>query len=240
MDILINTQIWASLITLTILEIVLGIDNLVFLTIISGRLPPHQQQLGRQIGLCLALVLRLLLLATANLIIHMTTPLFSVFDQAISARDILLLAGGLFLIMKGTNEIHAGFVNNVSNYIPGQATIPPLGFASAVLQITIFDMVFSFDSVITAVGMAQNFVIMAIAIIIAIIAMLFASKPLGRFIEKYPSLKMLALSFLILIGVVLLADGLDFHVPRGYIYFSIAFSIAVEVLNICAGKRRLR
>lgn len=239
MNIFTDPQTWASLFTLTALEIVLGVDNLVFLAIVSSRLPPAQQQLGRKIGLILACVMRILLLATASWIVNMKEPFFTVFNQAISGRDILLIGGGLFLLVKGTNEIHAMFEERGMEILVGVADKMRLSFPVAITQIVLLDIIFSFDSVITAVGMSQQFIIMATAIVIAIVAMLFISDPLSAFIEKHPSIKMLALSFLILVGVILIADGFAFHVPRGYVYFAIAFSIFVETLNILAGSRRV-
>lgn len=236
MSILSDPQTWASLLMLIVLEIVLGIDNLVFLTIVSSKLPQKQQRLGRQIGLILALVLRLVLLAMVNWIAHLSEPLLTIWGQAFSARGLLLLGGGLFLLVKGTNEIHMTLVEVTERQLSLKKK--EISLLTAVIQISLLDLVFSFDSVITAVGMATEFIIMATAIIVAIIVMLFASEPLGKFIDKYPSLRMLALSFLILIGAILVADGFDFHVPRGYIYFAFGFSMAVEVLNILGGRRR--
>lgn len=227
-------QAWASLLTLTMLEIVLGIDNLVFLSVITSRVPSNNQKAARQFGLMLACVSRLLLLALITWMTKFTHPLFTIAGQAFSWRDLVLLAGGLFLLAKSTSEIHV----DVTPAIPEARSKLSANFWWVIIQIMILDIIFSLDSVITAVGMAQEFVIMALAIIIAVLLMLLASEPLSRFIHAYPTLKMLALSFLLLVGVVLIADGLGFHIPRGYLYFAIAFSIFVEILNILAGRRR--
>lgn len=233
-----DPQIWASLLTLTALEIVLGIDNLVFISIITSRVKFDKQKRARQFGLMLACVTRLLLLATIAWIIKLTTPLFSVLGQAFSWRDLILIAGGLFLLAKSTSEIHVDVSDRSEGASP--KTTRTLGFINAILQIMVLDIVFSLDSVITAVGLAQEFMVMAAAIIIAVLLMILASEPLGRFIQTYPTLKMLALSFLLLVGVVLIADGFSFHIPREYLYFAIAFSILVEILNILAGRRKSR
>lgn len=224
-----------SFITLTILEIVLGIDNLVFLTIITQKLPKHMQSRARKWGLTLAWVTRLILLASALWLSKWTQPLFTIFSYAVSGRDIFLIAGGLFLLTKATQEIHAEMDPDIQ-----KANILPkyVNFGLVIIQIALLDIVFSLDSVLTAIGLTTHFWLMAAAISIAIIAMIFASEPLSRFIEKNPTIKMLALSFLILIGMVLIADGLQSHIPRGYIYFAMAFSLFVEVLNMAARKRR--
>ncbi len=227
-------HVWASLLTLTILEIVLGIDNLVFIAIISSRLPVKKQKPARRVGLILALVTRLLLLAAITWLTRFTHPLFTLFDQTFSGRDLILILGGLFLLSKSTSEIHGGMTEEEEKIKFKQRA----RFFMVVIQIMFLDIIFSIDSVITAVGLAQEFIIMALAIVIAILLMIFASEPLSRLINHYPSLKMLALSFLLLIGVVLIADGFEFHVPRGYLYFAIAFSLFVEILNIIAGRRK--
>lgn len=230
-------DILMSFITLTILEIVLGIDNLVFLAIISQRLPKHQQPRARKLGLTLAWVTRLLLLASALALTKLTSPLFTLFGQAFSGRDIFLLVGGLFLITKATQEIHAEF-EPADNDDINKSAPKLLSFPFVVTQIAILDIIFSLDSVLTAIGLTQHFLLMAAAITIAIFIMVFASEPLSAFIEKHPTIKMLALSFLILIGMILIADGFEFHVPRGYIYFAMAFSLTVEVLNLIKQKQR--
>lgn len=232
-----DLQVWASLLTLTALEIVLGIDNLVFIAILAGRLPLAQQHRARQIGLALALVTRLALLASIAWIIGLTQPLFVVFDHPVSLRDVVLAAGGFFLIYKGTTEIHHRFEGDgrEETVTAGRAS-----FFGVVVQIMLLDVVFSLDSVITAVGMANSFWIMATAIVIAVALMLAASKPLAEFVERHPTVKMLALSFLLLIGMTLIADSAGFDVPKGYIYAAIGFSVAVEALNQFAARRGKR
>ncbi len=228
-----------SLITLTILEIVLGIDNIIFLAIISQKLPVHQQRKARQMGLTLAWVTRLLLLASAVWITQLTFPLFHIFDKGFSARDLFLLVGGLFLIAKATQEIHA----EVEPEADEKTAKPPTKkhyFGFVIAQIAILDIIFSLDSVLTAIGLTQHFWLMAVAITIAIITMIFASEPLSRFVARHPTIKMLALSFLILIGMVLIADSFEFHIPRGYVYFALSFSIFIELLNMLRRKRRVK
>ena len=225
-----------SLTTLTILEVVLGIDNLVFLAIVSQKLPKHQQKKARQIGLTLAWVTRLLLLASAVWITKLTHPLFSLFTMSFSGRDLFLLAGGLFLLTKATQEIHHELEEPEINH---NLISIKASFAMVVAQIAVLDIVFSLDSVLTAIGLTRRFWLMAVAITIAIIAMIFASEPLSRFIGRHPTIKMLALSFLILIGMVLIADGFEFYIPRGYIYFAMAFALFIEFLNMLRRKRRL-
>src|ERR1700758_4549191 len=231
--------LWASLLTLTALEIVLGIDNLVFIAILAGRLPAEQQNRARQIGLALALLTRLALLASIAWIIGLTQPLFELFGYPVSWRDIVLIAGGLFLLYKGTREIHhalEGGPEGEAEHGKGRTS-----FVGVVTQIMVLDIVFSLDSVITAVGMANALWVMATAIIIAVVIMLVASAPLADFVQRYPTVKMLALSFLMLIGMTLIADGAGFHVPKGYIYAAIGFSVGVEALNqLAARRRRLR
>jgi predicted tellurium resistance membrane protein TerC len=237
MDWLSDPQIWASLLTLTALEIVLGIDNLVFIAILAGRLPVAQQARARLVGLALALITRLALLASIAWIIGLTRPLFEVFGHAVSWRDIILVAGGFFLLYKGTSEIHRRFEDDAPQ---AEAISARTGFAGIVTQIMLLDIVFSLDSVITAVGMANELWVMATAIMLAVAIMLAASGPLAAFVERHPTVKMLALSFLLLIGTTLIADGAGFHVPKGYIYAAIGFSIAVEALNQLAARRRRR
>ncbi len=216
-----------SLLTLTFLEIVLGIDNLVFISILSARLKPEQRSRIRRFGLLLALVTRLLFLASVLWLTDLVKPLFKIAEHPLSVRDILLISGGLFLLVKSTQEVHNEFVDIKENTSYKQFSSPVL----AIIQIAILDIIFSLDSVITAVGLTQNFYIMATAITIAIIGMIYMSDYLSRIIHEYPSVKMLALSFLLLIGTVLIADGLGLNIPRGYIYFSICFSLFVETLN---------
>lgn len=231
-----DPQAWASLLTLTALEIVLGIDNLVFLSIVSGKLPPHQQNRARRIGLALALLMRIALLASLAWISHLVTPVFTIAEHEVTWRDLILLGGGLFLLAKGTWEIHEN-VEGAEHEAGGAAAS---GFGAAIAQIVMLDLVFSLDSVITAIGMAQDIGVMITAVVIAMAIMLVASGPVGTFIERHPTTKMLALSFLLLVGVALIADGLHFHIPRGYLYFAIAFSILVEVFNLLAAGRRAR
>ena len=231
-DLFLQPENWASLATLTILEIVLGVDNLIFLSILASRLPAHQQKLGRRLGLGAAVVTRLLLLASAAWIVTLTEPVFDFGEYEISWRDLLLLAGGLFLMAKATTEIHHA-VEGETQEATGK-TVATAGLMSVVLQIAIIDIVFSFDTVMTAVGMSDHFPIMAVAVIVAVIVMIFAAEPVSAFVGQHPTVKMLALSFLILIGVALIADGLHFHIPKGYLYFAVAFSVMVEMLNLWA------
>lgn len=217
-----------SLLTLTFLEIVLGVDNLVFISIASRRLPPHQQKSARRIGLLFALGTRLLLLASVLWVIGLTKPWFTLGGLGISGRDIFLILGGAFLLYKATQEIHTEIE------VKEEATIHLRKYASffvVVTQIAIFDIIFSLDSILTALGMTQRFVVMAIAITIAVVMMMIGSEPLSRFVNRHPTIRILALSFLLLIGTVLIADGFHFHVPRGYIYFAVCFSVLVEFLN---------
>ena len=236
MDWLTDPQVWASLVTLTALEIVLGIDNLLFIAIVAGRLPAERQNLARQVGLAMALITRLALLASIVWIIGLTRPLFEVLGRPVSWRDIVLITGGLFLLYKGTTEIHEGVEGA---HGPNQeAGAVRTSFVGVVAQIMLLDIVFSLDSVITAVGMANSLWVMAAAIVIAVVIMLAASRPLADFVGRHPTVKMLALSFLLLIGMTLIADGAGFDVPKGYIYAAIGFSIAVETLNQLAARRR--
>ena len=233
LEFLADPQVWMSLLTLTALEIVLGIDNLIFLSIVSGRLPLHQQRLARQIGLALALLGRLALLFSLTWIIGLTAPVFSIGEHGVSWRDLVLLVGGLFLIVKGTMETHHMLEGHEQ-----EAGIGTLTFGVAVVQIIILDIVFALDSIITAVGMTDLLPVMVIAVVIAMIVMLVAANPVGDFVNNHPTVKMLALSFLLLVGVALVADGLHFHIPRGYLYFAIAFSALVEALNLLASRAR--
>lgn len=228
MDWLVNPEIWISLLTLTVLEIVLGIDNVVFISILAGKLPPHQQAKARQLGLGLALVSRILLLCGLAWIMGLKTVLFTLFGHGFSGRDLILLLGGLFLIGKATHEIHDKLEGE-----DGRVTrrLPPT-FASVIVQILLIDIVFSLDSVITAVGMARQLGVMIAAVVLAVVFMLMFAGFISRFIETHPTLKMLALSFLLLIGVVLVADGLGQHINKGYVYFAMAFSVMVEALNL--------
>jgi predicted tellurium resistance membrane protein TerC len=233
----ITMDIILSLITLTILEIILGIDNIIFLAIISEKLPQNQQAKARRVGLALAWVSRLILLASAVWITKLTTPLFVLFDIGFSGRDLFLLAGGIFLLVKATQEIHLELdVNEKENTVINK----PSQFGMVITQIALLDIIFSLDSVLTAIGLTSHFWLMAVAITIAIITMVFASEPLSELVKRYPTIKMLALSFLILIGMVLIADGFHSHIPRGYIYFAMGFSLSIEFLNIIKNKRKAK
>lgn len=232
-----DPSIWLSLVTLTGLEIVLGIDNLVFIAILTGRLPEKRRALARKVGLALALITRLILLATIAWIVTLNQPLFTVASLGISWRDLILIAGGVFLMVKATHEIH----NEVEGEERMKGTrLKGATFGVVVAQIAILDVIFSLDSVITAVGMADDLWVMVLAVSIAMAIMLVASTPLANFVSAHPTVKMLALSFLIMIGVFLVADGLHFHIPKGYLYFSLAFSILVEALNHGVRRRRRR
>lgn len=234
MEILYDPKTWASFLTLTALEIVLGIDNLLFLSIISGRLPAEQQPMARRLGLALAVVARLLLLLGIAWMVGLSAPLFTLFGHPFSWRDLVLAGGGVFLLAKGTVEIHT----TVEGVEEEMRQARPSGFAAVIAQIVLLDIVFSLDSVITAVGMARHVPVMAAAIIVAVAIMLMASEPVSRFVQAHLSVKILALSFLILVGMSLVADGIGFHIPRGYLYFAIAFSVFVEMLNLRAARRR--
>lgn len=235
MQLLSDPDAWLSLITLTALEIVLGIDNIIFLAIVSQRLPEAQRPIARRIGLILALGLRVALLASIAWVISLTQPIITIADTAFSWRDIVLGVGGMFLLYKGTQEIH----NEMEGSDESHATVKAR-FAGVIVQIAILDLVFSLDSVITAVGMADHIEIMIAAVVIAIIAMMVAAEGVAHFIAKHPTVKMLGLSFLLLVGVALVADAMHFHIPRNYLYFAIAFSAMVEVLNLWARKKRSR
>ena len=235
-----NPQIWISLLTLTALEIVLGIDNLVFLTIITNRLPMHQREAGRKIGLSLALGTRLALLATLSWIVSLTYPVLSMFGQDFSWRDLILIGGGLFLFVKAIHEIHGTMEpEDDDSEVGGNVVAKALpSFGMTVVQIAIIDIIFSLDSVITAVGMVDTLWVMVVAVVISMIIMLLASTPLANFVSAHPTIKMLALSFLLLIGVFLIADGFGLHIPKGYLYFALAFSVIVEGLNYWMRRKR--
>lgn len=224
-----NPEAWVALTTLVALEIVLGIDNIIFISILVGRLPPEQRDRARRFGIGLAMISRLLLLFSIVWVMGLVEPWFSVLDYDISGRDLILIGGGLFLLAKATHEIHASFQIDESGSVTQAAAS---NFAAIIVQIAILDIVFSLDSVITAVGLVEHLEIMVIAVIAAVGVMLVAAKPIGEFVDNNPPIKMLALSFLILVGFTLMAEGLDVHVPKGYIYFAMAFSVAVEVLNM--------
>ncbi|AVM75325.1 Integral membrane protein TerC family protein [Magnetospirillum gryphiswaldense MSR-1] len=238
MEWLSDPQLWISLLTLAALEIVLGIDNLVFLTILSDRLPEAQRPLARKLGLAFALITRLALLASLSWIVGLVDPVFTVWGHAVSWRDIILIGGGLFLLTKATHEIHGSLEGEEDDGHGGAVKAAAAGFAATIIQIGILDIVFSLDSVITAVGMVDQLEVMAAAVIIAVIVMLVAAGPLSAFVSAHPTVKMLALSFLLLVGMALIADGLGFHIPKGYLYFAMGFSVLVEALNLIARKRR--
>ena len=233
LELLTDPHAWISLATLSVLEIVLGIDNIIFLSIVSARLPESQQAMARRIGLGIALLARVLLLLSLAWMIGLTEPIFEVMGFAVSWRDIVLGVGGLFLIVKGTTEMHHMLEGHGGESVAGTAT-----FAAVITQIVLLDLVFSLDSVITAIGIAEHIPIMVAAIVIAMAVMLLAAEPTARFVNAHPTVKMLALSFLLLIGAALVADGMHFHIPRGYLYFAIAFSIGVESLNLLAARAR--
>lgn len=227
---------WVALATLTALEIVLGIDNIIFLTILVGRLPASQRQSARLIGLGLAMGTRILLLLSIAWVMTLTKPLFSVFDLSFSGRDVILIVGGLFLMAKSTHEIHNSLEVDTHNE---ESSAPrKVSYLSILIQIALLDVVFSLDSVITAVGLAEHVEIMVIAIVTSVVVMMFSAKSIGEFVDEHPTLKMLALSFLILVGMALLGEGFELHIPKGYIYFAMAFSVMVEMLNIRMSKKR--
>lgn len=230
-----SPEAWLAFGTLVALEIVLGIDNIIFISILVGRVPEEQRNRARTLGIAFAMVTRLGLLFSLAWIMTLVNPLFSVFGHEISGRDLILILGGLFLLAKSTHEIHASLELHNESTDGGHKSA---GFLSVIVQIAILDIVFSLDSVITAVGLVQNLSIMVIAIVISVIVMLLAAKAISEFIDRNPTIKMLALSFLILIGCVLVAEGFDVHVPKGYIYFAMAFSVAVEMLNIRVRTKR--
>ena len=234
MEWLFSAEAWIALATLTALEIVLGIDNIIFITILVGRLPEQQRQRARVFGLALAMVTRILLLLSLTWVMGLTRPLLTLLGYAISGRDVILLGGGLFLLVKSTLEIHHSLegVDDVAKAATGASN-----FVATLVQIALIDIIFSLDSVITAVGLVRQIPVMILAIVIAVGVMMFCAKAIGDFVDRHPTLKMLALSFLILVGMALMAEGLEFHIPRGYIYFAMAFSVCVEMLNIKAHRK---
>jgi predicted tellurium resistance membrane protein TerC len=234
-ELLTSPEAWAALLTLTALEIVLGIDNVIFLSVIVSRIPEPQATRARQIGLILALVFRIVLLSLLVWLIGLTAPVFSAIGRSFSWRDIILIGGGLFLIAKATHEIHGEVEGDEE---AAERSGSGSAFLMVIIQIIIIDMVFSLDSIITAIGMAQDLRIMVAAVVIACVIMYVSSGPVARFVAEHPTTKMLALAFLVLIGVALVADGFEFHIPRGYIYFAIAFSAAVEMFNVLARRNR--
>lgn len=236
LDLLTDPTAWVSLVTLTAMEIILGIDNIVFISVLVGKLPPETAKRARSIGLLLALVFRILMLLGLTWLIGLTQPLFSAFGHDFSWRDLILIAGGLFLLVKATHEIHNEFEHDGS----GPTDLTGKAFTAVILQVALIDIVFSVDSIITAIGMAQHVPVMIAAVIIAMGVMWVSSGPVGGFIHRHPTTKMLALAFLMLIGVSLVADGVGMHIPRGYIYFAMAFAALVETVNVVAKGRRTR
>jgi predicted tellurium resistance membrane protein TerC len=235
-ELLSDPQVWIAFLTLTALELVLGIDNVIFISILVDKLPGERRDLARRIGLFLAMLIRIGLLFLLSWIVGLTEPLFSLFRQEISGRDLILIGGGLFLLWKSTKEIHQLLEGE-----KGEAsTAVRATFSAVILQITIIDIVFSFDSIITAVGIADQVAVMIAAVIVSVLLMMAFAGVLGRVVSAHPTIKMLALAFLLVIGVVLIADGFDHHVPKGYVYFAMAFSVAVELLNIRMRKRAVR
>lgn len=233
MEFLTSPEVIISLFTLTILEIVLGIDNIIFISIVAGRLPPEQQAKARTIGLSLALVMRLILLSMIAWLASLTTTVFSVFGNDFSWRDIILIIGGLFLLVKGTMEIH----HSVEGDQETKTSLKEVTMGAVLAQIVVIDVVFSLDSVITAVGMVDELWVMVTAVVLAMGVMIVAAKTVSEFVNAHPTVKMLALSFLLLVGIALIADGLQFHIPRGYLYFAVAFSLGVECLNLMVKKK---
>jgi predicted tellurium resistance membrane protein TerC len=234
-----NPTAWVALLTLVVLEVVLGIDNLIFISILTNKLPEHQRASARRLGIGAALVMRLVLLATISFIVQLTQPVFTLFGHGFSWRDLILIAGGLFLVWKATKEIHHTVdPEDHKDEMLGKTLQMSLG--GAIFQILLLDLVFSIDSIITAVGMTDEIAIMYIAVIVAVTVMLLAATPLANFIEKNPTIVMLALGFLLMIGMTLIADGMGYHVPKGYIYAAMGFSALVEGLNMLARRRRAR
>lgn len=223
-----DPQAWIALATLTALEIVLGIDNIIFISILAGKLPEHQQNKARMAGLAVAMISRIILLFSLSLIMKLTKPLFEIFEHGFSGRDLILIGGGLFLLAKSTIEIH----DKLEGTEHHSSTRAVSSFAGVLLQIMLLDIIFSLDSVITAIGMADRLVIMILAVVIAVAFMMFSVNAVSNFVDRHPTVKMLALSFLLLIGMTLMADGFGIHVPKGYIYFAMGFSVFVEMLNL--------
>ena len=235
MDWIADPNAWIALATLVALEIVLGIDNIIFISILCGRLPPEMRNRARMLGLSLALVMRILLLLSIAWIRKLTDPLFTVLGNAISGRDLILIVGGLFLLWKSVHEIHNSLEGAGE---AGAAAVATGTFGAILVQIALIDLVFSLDSVITAVGLVDDVSIMIIAVMMSVVVMMIAARPIGEFVDRHPTIKMLALSFLVLVGLVLMAEGFDTHIPKGYVYFAMAFSVAVEMLNLRARGRR--
>ncbi len=234
-ELILDPHAWLALVTLTALEIVLGIDNIIFISILVGRLPAARRRLARNLGLGLAMVSRIVLLLSITWVMGLTRELFTVWDNVISWRDLILLGGGLFLIAKSTLEIHTSLEGEEG----GHATTAAASFGSIIVQIMLIDIIFSLDSVITAVGLVEQIPVMVAAIVIAVGVMMLAAGAISAFVDRHPTVKMLALSFLVLVGVALVGEGLDLHIPKGYIYFAMAFSVVVEMLNLRLRKRRV-
>lgn len=233
MEFLSDPQVWIAFLTLSVLELVLGIDNVIFISILSGKLPQKEQARARYIGLFGALIMRVILLFSLTWVMGLTAPLFTIWGQAFSGRDLILLIGGLFLIFKSTHEIHGSLEGSEGE---GSRKVYA-GFTAVIIQIMLLDIVFSLDSVITAVGMVNNVWIMIAAVVVSIIAMMLFAGKIGAFVQQHPTIKMLALSFLLMIGLTLIAEGFEFHIPKGYVYFAMAFSVFVEILNIRLRKK---
>jgi predicted tellurium resistance membrane protein TerC len=234
MELLTSPEIWMAFLTLTLLEIVLGIDNIIFISVLTDRLPPEQRPRARYIGLGLAMGMRILLLLTLTWVMGLTLPLVTVLEEEVSGRDLILILGGAFLIFKSTVEVH----NSLEGEDESHAGRAAVGMTGVLVQIALVDIVFSLDSVITAVGLVKHIEVMVAAIVVSVLVMMALSGAIARFVEEHPTIKILALSFLLVIGVTLVAEGFDVHVPKGYIYFAMAFSMGVEMLNIRARKRR--
>ncbi|KQU91657.1 hypothetical protein ASC78_01650 [Variovorax sp. Root318D1] len=233
LELLTDPQVWIAFATLTALELVLGIDNIIFIAILVDKLPPANREFARRVGLVLAMVMRIGLLLVLAWIVGLVAPLFSVFNQEISGRDLVLILGGLFLIWKSTTEVHQSLEGEHEQ----KSSAAKATLASVMLQIVLVDMVFSLDSIITAVGMVDDVRIMIAAVIASVLLMMLFAGPIGRFVSDHPTIKMLALAFLVVVGVVLVAEGFDHHVPKGYVYFAMAFSVGVEMLNIRMRKK---
>ena len=236
MEIFMELDTWVALLTLTFMEIVLGIDNIIFISIVAGKLPEHQQKKARLGGLALALIMRILLLLSITWLIGLTQPVITVFDIEFSWRDIILAGGGIFLLIKSILEIHT----KVEGEEHDKEVKKVSSFGFAIVQIVLLDLIFSFDSILTAVGLTEEIILMVIAVIVSIVIMMIFAKAVGDFVNKYPTIQILALSFLILIGFMLIMEGLEYHVPKGYIYFAVFFSLVIEMLNISFRKKQTR
>ena len=239
MEIFLQPDTWVALLTLTFLEIVLGIDNIIFISLVAGKVPKENQKKARLGGLAIALIMRILLLLSIAWIIGLTEPVLTIYDFELSWRDIILIAGGIFLLVKSTLEIHHKVEGQQSDPATGEKVTKTMSFSTAIVQIVLLDLVFSFDSILTAVGLTDEIILMVIAVIVAIIVMMIFAKPVGEFVNKHPTIQILALSFLILIGVMLIVEGAHYHVPKGYIYFAVFFSLAIEMLNMRYRKKNV-